>query len=181
MRVLIVDDSELTRNDIEYSIQKQPGTDEWKITKAGSFGEALNALGTQIFDVALLDINLGMGNKDAGIRLLEHIRKPHEHTVAIMMTSVDDGETITRCLEKAADYIIKPFDEENTLRIITVAQHVHRLIKQNQKVELFDMERKWLLAMHLPLRTSNCDHPKDAFPILSYSLFPHALFPLPLP
>ena len=58
--------------------------------------------------LVLLDVKLGWGRN--GIEVLREIKEIAPNTKVIMMTSVDDEDTIEEAFNLgAADYIIKPF------------------------------------------------------------------------
>jgi CheY-like chemotaxis protein len=72
--------------------------------------EALEALGNELFDCVLLDVLMpGMD----GYQVLRHIRSEPRlrHTPVIMISALEDVESVVRCIEMGADdYLPKPFD-----------------------------------------------------------------------
>src|SRR5213593_4782938 len=104
--ILIVDDDPLNRRLLTKSLE-----DEGHRTTAVADGfAALSTLEADRPDVVLLDIE--MPGLD-GIEVLERIKadKDLRHTPVIMISGVDDAESIVRCIETGADdYLPKPFD-----------------------------------------------------------------------
>jgi DNA-binding NtrC family response regulator len=141
MKVLVVDDDELTRISVKSSLEdpKLRGASGVinQVTAIGTVTEARELLARERFDLAFLDIRLGPYHKNGGIDLLKVIRDENPTTVVIMMTSVEDYETVEKCLlAGAADYIFKPFDFNIVHHLMIKAQAVHRLFRQRQTLKI---------------------------------------------
>lgn len=81
-------------------------------------------------DVVLLDINLGSGL--SGTKALPIIKEKCKYTQVVMFTSMSDLETGLACMKKGAlDYITKPFDDENLLRVLTLAVETKKIEQLN--------------------------------------------------
>ncbi len=133
MRILIVDDQALIRKSIQAVIQSAPGGEGHSIFMAGSKEEALELLETQIIDLAFLDLNLGDDSKPEGIELLRELRVSQPNTVPIIVTGHEETAIIEECLKLgAADYLIKPFNEELLRQVLRKAPVVHRLLRKNE-------------------------------------------------
>ncbi|MBA7620276.1 Regulator of RpoS [subsurface metagenome] len=103
-RLLIVDDEQAVC-DLLYDQLSERG---YSCTTALDGNEALAKLSAQDFDVVLLDIKLP---KMSGMEILSNIRSAHHHTAAIMLTAVDNVNTVVEAMKLgASDYIVKPFD-----------------------------------------------------------------------
>ncbi len=104
--VLVVDDDPLNRRLLTNSLER-----EGHQTRSAVDGEsALAALAEESPDVVLLD--LVMPGMD-GIQLLERIKADEglRHLPVIVISGVDDAESIVRCIEMGAeDFLPKPFD-----------------------------------------------------------------------
>ena len=71
---------------------------------------ALQALKSGHFDLVLLDLRLG---NSSGIELLRKIKEFDQDTKVVMVTALDDEESIRQAKSLGADdYITKPFTSE---------------------------------------------------------------------
>jgi adenylate cyclase len=104
--ILIVDDDQLNRRLLTKSLE----ADGHRTTDADNGFAALSALEEEQPDVVLLDIE--MPGVD-GIEVLERMKADTglRHIPVIMISGVDDADSIVRCLEAGADdFLPKPFD-----------------------------------------------------------------------
>lgn len=104
--ILVVDDDALNRRLLLAYLEK----DGHRTTAASDGVQALAALRDDPPDVILLDIVMPGVN---GIQVLERIKgnEAVRHLPVIMISSVDDAESVVRCLEVGADDVLqKPFD-----------------------------------------------------------------------
>jgi len=104
--ILIVDDDALNRRLLAKNLE----TDGHRTTDVDNGFAALSAIGTDPPDVVLLDIE--MPGLD-GIEVLERIKSDAamRHIPVIMISGIDDSDSIVRCLEAGADdFLPKPFD-----------------------------------------------------------------------
>jgi len=104
--ILVVDDNSLNR----LLIKKVVNGMGLSIEEADNGPLALDMLSIEKFDLVLLDIRMcGMD----GIEVLKAIRAIPQHNKlpVIMMSAVDDLNTIKKCLNNGAtDYLTKPFE-----------------------------------------------------------------------
>ena len=104
--VLVVDDDPVNRSMLSRSLE----TDGHEVTTVESGAEALEIVGSQAFDVVLLDVVMpGMD----GYQVLERLKVDPElrHLPVVMVTAVDDLASAVRCIELGADdYLSKPVD-----------------------------------------------------------------------
>lgn len=106
-RILIVDDDSLSRK-----LLRRAATNEgYEVVEASTGKEALDTLASdESFDAVLLDVV--MPEMD-GYQTLEEIKAQPQfsHVPVIMISGVDDLESVVRCIESGAtDYLPKPFD-----------------------------------------------------------------------
>jgi class 3 adenylate cyclase len=104
--VLVVDDDALNRRLLTATLAREGH----RTTAANDGAEALEALAKEPPDVILLDIV--MPGID-GIGVLERIKADENlrHLPVIMISGLDDTESVVRCLEMGADdFLPKPFD-----------------------------------------------------------------------
>jgi len=101
--VLIVDDSKLARIVAGKALAElQP---DWQKLEAGSAAQALEVIGAQSVDVALIDFN--MAEKD-GLQLAEELRAAWpDLPIAIITANIQD-EVIARARAVGATFVPKP-------------------------------------------------------------------------
>lgn len=106
--ILLVDDQELNRDVLAHRLRKHG----YNISCVSDGKQALTALNTDVFDLILLDILMP---DMTGIEVLKKIRSSgqHKNTPVIMVTAIDNMETVNECMEYGADdYILKPLNTE---------------------------------------------------------------------
>ncbi len=104
--VLIVDDNKANRELLERRLRR----DGLDVLTAADGAEALQVVAQMSVDVVLLDIMMPVMN---GYETLERLKSDEQtrHVPVIMLTSLDEPESITRCIEAGAeDHLPKPFD-----------------------------------------------------------------------
>jgi sigma-B regulation protein RsbU (phosphoserine phosphatase) len=105
--LLVVDDNEDNRYTLTRRLQREGYTD---LTTAVDGQQALDLLGTRLFDLVLLDVMMPGLN---GYEVLEQMRadKRLRHIPVIMVSALDEIESVIRCVELGAeDYLAKPFN-----------------------------------------------------------------------
>src|SRR5262245_9928880 len=108
-RVLVVDDEDYMREILGSALESAG----YQLAAAGSFDEAIAALGTQQFDLAFID--LGLPGRSGG-ELIEMIRSAYPILTVIVVTAVDDAKSAIEAVRLGAyDYIVKPFDLDQVL------------------------------------------------------------------
>lgn len=79
---------------------------KYEVTPAADGEEAIKLLSEQVFDLAVLDINVP---KISGLKVLDHIQKKKIEIAVIMLTAIEDEPTQVKAFNLCADdYIIKP-------------------------------------------------------------------------
>ncbi|MBI5606833.1 MAG: sigma-54-dependent Fis family transcriptional regulator [Deltaproteobacteria bacterium] len=121
--ILVVDD--------EYGVLqsfKMVLKDEHKVYLAATGTEALDLFNKNAVDLILLDILLPDIN---GLDLLEKFKELDSNMEIIMITAVKDIQTAIKAIRLGAyDYIVKPFDVDEVLKVIKRAIEKHDLIKK---------------------------------------------------
>ncbi|MFO1354665.1 MAG: response regulator transcription factor [Gammaproteobacteria bacterium] len=104
MRVLLVEDDSMIGEAVRLGLRKQGLTVDW--VQDGAAARA--ALGTESFDLVLLD--LGLPKMD-GLQVLKWLRGTGSRTPVLILTARDTVHDRIRGLDAGADdYILKPFD-----------------------------------------------------------------------
>ncbi|RJP26530.1 MAG: sigma-54-dependent Fis family transcriptional regulator [Candidatus Omnitrophota bacterium] len=123
--ILIVDDEE----DVHYSFRRFLAPLKCTILTAMSGEEALAMLESTAPDLILMDIK--MGGMD-GLATLERINEKNLQTPVIIMTAYS---TTTSAIEAtrlgAFDYIIKPFDPPNVMKVIQQTLSIRRMMQKS--------------------------------------------------
>lgn len=137
--VLIVDDEPLMVNLIKSIVEKEPYLN---ITTATGGREALQALDLEPIDILISDIR--MPEVD-GFKLLETINENGTHTIAIMVTALNDAGSAIRSLKLGAyDYITKPLSGDELVHVVQRAAESLRLQRENEYL-WSRMEGSWML------------------------------------
>ena len=130
-RVLVVDDNNLSRMMLARAVREQGH----EVETARDGRAALEALGSEPFDLVLLDVL--MPEMD-GYQVLEAMmaRPELQHIPVIMVSAVEEMDSVIRCIELGAqDYLPKPADP-----LLLRARINSSLAKKH----LHDMERRYL-------------------------------------
>ncbi|HEN0801480.1 TPA: response regulator transcription factor LtdR [Streptococcus agalactiae] len=104
MKVLVVDDEPVARNELIYLLNKYDSN--LVIAEAHDMATALAILLRETFDVALLDIHL---RDDSGLQLAEYINKMPKPPLLIFAIAYDQY-AIQAFEHDARDYLLKPYD-----------------------------------------------------------------------
>lgn len=106
MRILVVDDEPLARNELQYLINTIDSTHS--IDEADSVEETLTALLSETYDLLFLDINL---INESGLDLAQKINKMKSPPMIVFATA-HDTFAIKAFELNALDYILKPFEQK---------------------------------------------------------------------
>ena len=116
MRVLIVDDHALVRHGLAFVVREC--FEDAETVEAGSAAEAMEAMGEEPIDIALVDVR--MPDAD-GLDLLRDMKARWPTVPVIMLTTFDHAQYVRRALaEGAAGYMLKdatPADLEQAIRV----------------------------------------------------------------
>jgi DNA-binding NtrC family response regulator len=125
VRILVVDDDEITCNLLEEVLSKEGYT----VRKALNGREAIEQGEKRTFDVVLTDIR--MADVD-GMEVLRAYRQRSPETVIIMMTAFGSIETAIRAIKEGAyDYVSKPFKLDEIKLTIQRSLEQKRLLEEN--------------------------------------------------
>jgi len=124
-RVLVVDDDRRMRRTLQIVIERM-GLDS---VAAADVREAHQQLNTARFDLVLTDLKMPDAS---GIDLLEEIRAQQPKLPVILITAYGTIQTAIEAMRKgAADYVLKPFDNENLERVVRRALEMERFRSEN--------------------------------------------------
>jgi DNA-binding NtrC family response regulator len=122
MKLLIVDDESALCNMLQEHFEKHF---ECEVFTANTPGDALELLETEFPEGMLLDVNLK--SRLTGFDVLARARQISPGTKVIMVTSVNDFESIEKAMELGAvDYVTKPFTVDYLEETVTskIATHL---------------------------------------------------------
>ena len=116
LRTLVVDDEK----GIRYFLKKALEKDGHIVATAANGEEALSKLRDDRFDLMLLDLKLG--GRVNGLRVLEAVRWRWPSTVVIMMTAHGSLESAQAAIEEGVDgYLLKPVEPDEVRETIEEA------------------------------------------------------------
>ena len=123
-RVLVVDDEEIARNNLEHILKKEG----FEVTTAVNGAEAIEHMTFAPFDLVLTDLLM---TKMGGIELLETIKTSHPETAVIIITGYATVPSAVEALQKGAyHYLAKPLKIEEVRaavgKVLTQKQWDHR-------------------------------------------------------
>jgi DNA-binding NtrC family response regulator len=124
-RILVVDDEEIVVRSCD-RILRGAGYD---VEVARSGAEALAKMTDNGYDVMILDI---MMPKMDGIEVLQRVKESYPDIEVIMVTGLAEIQTAVRCMKLGAlDYLPKPFDPDDLVRIVARALERRELVREN--------------------------------------------------
>jgi DNA-binding response OmpR family regulator len=139
-RILFVEDDLLFRESTKEFLESEG----FAVKEAGSFDEAIEIGFKEVFDLYLLDINLGAKN---GIELLRELRSFGDNKPVLMLTSHKSPKIATECFEGGCDdYIRKPCEPiELVARVKSKLRdsfgQKNSIVKLNDEL-IFDLDKK---------------------------------------
>jgi len=127
-RVLVVDDE---RN-YHLILRELLTRDGFEVETASEALEALKLASRRPFEAALVDLRLGESD---GVEVMERLRRIDADLSVVIMTAYATVETAVDSLKRgAADYVIKPFDNRDLLRMLHRAVSLTRLSRENARL-----------------------------------------------
>jgi DNA-binding NtrC family response regulator len=121
-RILVVDDEE----NIRYTFDNFLSNEGYQVQTVSNLQDCKALLETQEFDLVFLDILLGC---ESGLDILREVKEKGRKCMVVMVTGAPDVETAAEAVRYGAfDYIPKPVQQHNLLRIArTALEHKHLL------------------------------------------------------
>lgn len=122
MRILLVEDEETIRELLRLNLELEG----YEVVSTGNGKKALDFIGSQHFDLLLLDVMLPDVD---GFTITEQVRLSNTHTPILLLTAKDMAQDRVTGLKKGADdYLTKPFNlEELLLRVSKLLQRSQRV------------------------------------------------------
>ncbi len=129
-KLLIADDNKSILNALQILLQNEFS----EVKSLSSPNMLLSELAGNDYDVVLLDMNFkaGINTGNEGIFWLREIRKKFSHLEVVMITAYGDVELAVKALkEGAADFVLKPWDNE---KLVATLRAAYRLRKSNKEI-----------------------------------------------
>jgi len=128
IKLLIVDDEVQFLNALARRLELR----DFVVTKATNGEEAIQAIRSEKFDLALLDLKMpGMD----GTEVLRILKKEHKHLEVIILTGHGSLDSAVECTQLGAyGYVPKPYELEELIKILKDA-YEKRIMKKFQMNE----------------------------------------------
>jgi phosphoserine phosphatase RsbU/P len=143
-RLLVVDDNEMNRDMLSRRLERQG----FKVDLAENGLIAFESISANAFDLILLDIMMPVMN---GYDLLEKLKADPAlcHIPVIMITAVDDAESVARCIEMGAeDHLPKPFNPA-ILRARVESALAKKRLRDREQVYAKSLERELAIGRQI--------------------------------
>ncbi len=123
--ILILDDEEAVRQTLTLALESAG----YSVGQASSVEEAIPMLAAKSWALVLTDLLMPGTN---GLALLEYAHRHHRQVPVVMVTGVHDISVAIEAIRMGAyDYLLKPFQREQLLAVVSRALEKHRLELEN--------------------------------------------------
>lgn len=113
IRVLIIADEPLSRNAVENAVGERKDVES--LDSAADAVEALEMLEKKSYEVLLPDIQMP---ELSGIALADRLNNRRAASPAIIFVTAHDQHAVGRFKKHAVDYVLKPFQSEEFVRLL---------------------------------------------------------------
>ncbi|MCP4680419.1 MAG: response regulator [Deltaproteobacteria bacterium] len=128
--ILCVDDDRIVLNAMQRALST--GDTSYRILTAGSGLEAVEIMGSEVCDVAVIDLYMP---EMSGLELLEIIKKTSPETETVILTGDTTPETVVTAMKAGAwDYLTKPFSYQRLRTTVQNAVQKQRLVQRNREL-----------------------------------------------
>ncbi|MDQ7838547.1 MAG: sigma-54 dependent transcriptional regulator [Thermodesulfobacteriota bacterium] len=128
-RILIVDDEEITLENLEHVLKKEG----YEVAAVSSGMQALKHLEASPFDLVLTDLKM---KKVDGMEILEKVKQRHPDTEVIMITGYATVSSAIEAMKKGAfHYVAKPFKLDEIRLVVARAIKKKRLQDENRELK----------------------------------------------
>lgn len=126
-KVMVIDDEVGMRELLEIVLNN----DGYDVLTVATTAEACSVLEKDSFDIIVTDLWID-NDRDAGMRMLEWLQSNDPEIPAIMMTAHGSVETAIEAMKLgAADYVLKPFSNDEIRLLIARALEKRDLVREN--------------------------------------------------
>lgn len=135
--VLIIEDDTMVLSINKRYVEKIPGFEV--MGTATSVKEAMKLTANTSFDLLLVDIHL---TNESGVDLIKMLRKKEYPADFIMITAINEQETIELCAQYGAvDYILKPFQFERFEKSLLRFKQQKQLLDKQKRIDQTDIDQ----------------------------------------
>jgi len=133
-KILIIDDEEFIRENVDRVLRDEG----YQVVQAVDGASALELLGGEEIDLALLDLNLGAEN---GINVLKAMKEVDPELLVIVVTGYGSVETAVESLKLGAfHYMKKPFKADALRLIVKLALQTSSLKREVRAIRKGELE-----------------------------------------
>lgn len=123
MKALVVDDDETLRLTVRLALESR----DYQVDEAEDGIEAVEKVKLVQYDAVILDVNMPKMN---GIEALEKIKEISPQSFCLILTAHSDVKGAVRAIKFGAyDYLEKPVEAEELLRLIDAAKEANELVE----------------------------------------------------
>lgn len=143
-QVMLVDDEDYILNALKRTINMYT---DWEVETYQDPQEALRRARTTVFDAVVTDYMMPEVN---GLELLQELREIQPDTIRILLTGVNDIETVMAAINKAGAFrfIPKPWDDDQLLDSIREGLKFRDILLENRILaETVREQRKTLRSL----------------------------------
>lgn len=154
-RILVVDDNESNRDVLSRRLRRSG----YEVETAVDGRKALEAVRDGDFDLVLLDIMMPELN---GYQVLERLKsdEEHRHVPVLMISAVDDMDSVVRCIELGADdYLPKPFNP-TLLKARVQASLTKKRLHDSERIYARSLERELEIGRQIQVGFLPTDLPR---------------------
>ncbi len=146
-RILVVDDEEMARTDLEHVLRKQ----NYDVTTAATGPEALKLIESTEFDVVLTDLK--MADVD-GMEILRECKRLHPLSEVIVITGYATVNTAIDAMRHGAyHYIPKPYRVGEVRKVLSEA--VEKVLLRAENLRLKEVLKEYEESSHVKIITQN--------------------------
>jgi len=125
-KIIVLEDDPIVRKNLETYLRRR----HYDVAAVGTIAAAQEYLGKDNFDVAFVDVRLPDGD---GTDLLKQIQSRPQKPLVVMMTGFGSVESAVECMKnRAFDYLIKPFSNEQIEVTLRKAEEFTQLLNVNR-------------------------------------------------
>lgn len=136
IRVLLVEDDAATARACQQALES---TGEACVSHARTVSEAFALMNAEPFDVALVDVGLPDGS---GLRIVATLAARKPPTPALVMTVLDDAETLRRAIRAGArGYVLKEDEPAGVLALVMAVLDGATPVSARAATRLFEVVR----------------------------------------
>jgi DNA-binding NtrC family response regulator len=131
--ILVAEDNDLSRDFMERALRSKG----YEVLAVTNVPDGLSLIKTRVFDLAIIDLGLGIGD---GRDLLDHLQEISPEVPVVVITANDTAVSAVELLRRGAyDYVVKPVGPGDLLRLaqrgleLCTARRALDILRDNRK------------------------------------------------